>query len=199
MRTHILRAFTVTFVLVFLLSGCGKMVTTDPEKFEPSSAATTMNSEEQVQGEEAIRPNTESSTEAVQTESVSQVTLDKHEPQEAGATDSLTLTVGDKHFTVILYDNETAAAFRELLPLKVEMSELNGNEKYFYLPSSVPTQSEEAGSIKAGELMIYGSDCLVLFYESFSTSYSYTKLGYVEDITGLADALGNNSVEITLE
>ena len=47
------------------------------------------------------------------------------------------------------------------------MSELNGNEKYFYLESALPTVSEQVEEIHAGDLMLYGDDCLVLFYQSF--------------------------------
>lgn len=109
----------------------------------------------------------------------------------------LEMQVGDKIFTAVLYDNESTAAFLRKLPLTLDMSELNGNEKYFYLSDRLPADSQWIGSIKSGDLMLYGSDCIVLFYESFSTSYSYTKLGYVTDATGLASALGKGSVEIS--
>ena len=47
--------------------------------------------------------------------------------------------------------------------------------------------------------MLFGSDCLVLFYESFSSSYSYTRLGSVDDPSGLAAVLGQGSVEVTFQ
>lgn len=109
----------------------------------------------------------------------------------------LNIQVGNQDFTVILYDNPTTRALLERLPMTLDMSELNGNEKYYYLSYSLPTNSERAGNIHTGDLMLYGSDCLVLFYESFSTSYNYTKLGYIEDVTGLANALGSGDVQVS--
>ena len=50
-----------------------------------------------------------------------------------------------------------------------------------------------------GDFMLYGSDCLVLFYKNFSSSYSYTRLGYIEDTAGFAKAVGNGSVFISFE
>lgn len=99
-------------------------------------------------------------------------------------------------FRAQLYDNLAAEAFREQLPLTLSMSELNGNEKYYYLPQSLPTDPYRPEQIQTGDLMLFGSDCLVLFYETFSTSYRYTPLGRVEDPAGLAQALGNGSVTV---
>ena len=109
------------------------------------------------------------------------------------------ITVGNKQFTVTLEKNASTDALLEMLPLTLNMSELNGNEKYFYLDSDLPTNASRPSGIHAGDLMLYGSSCLVLFYESFSTSYSYTPLGHIEDVTGLAEALGNGSVTVTFE
>lgn len=74
--------------------------------------------------------------------------------------------------------------------MAVNMSELNGNEKYYYLLDDLPTASSRPGIIHAGDLMLYGSSCLVRFYESFRTSYSYTRLGSVDNPSRLASALG---------
>ena len=107
------------------------------------------------------------------------------------------MEVGGQTFTVTLLDNPTTRALLERLPMTVSMGELNGNEKYYYLPESLPTDSQRPGNIHAGDLMLYGSDCLVLFYESFSSGYSYTHLGRVDDPAGLAETLGAGSVEVT--
>ena len=77
------------------------------------------------------------------------------------------------------------------------MSELNGNEKYYYLENSLPVDSISPGRINSGDLMLYGSDCVVLFYESFSTTYRYTPLGRVDNPAGLAQALGSGNAKVT--
>jgi hypothetical protein len=112
---------------------------------------------------------------------------------------SIRLYVGNSSFTAKLYQNKTTAAFLEQLPLTLDMSELHGNEKYYYLDSNLPTNSENLGHINSGDIMLYGSNCLVLFYDSFSTPYSYTRMGYIEDSDGLADALGGRNVQVTFE
>ena len=90
-------------------------------------------------------------------------------------------------------------ALLDLLPLTLNMQELNGNEKYATLPQALPTDAAQPGQIQTGDLMLYGSDCLVLFYEDFPTSYSYTPLGKIDDPQGLAQALGAGNVEVHLE
>ena len=109
----------------------------------------------------------------------------------------MTITINGQTFLATLYDNETVAALKEKMPLTLNMSELNGNEKYNYLPFSLPTNAGNPGQIHAGDLMLYGSDCLVLFYESFPTSYRYTPIGRVNDPSGLADAVGDGGVQVT--
>ncbi len=109
---------------------------------------------------------------------------------------SITITINEREFSATLYDNETARAFKELLPLTLDMSELNGNEKYYYLPDSLPRNSSVPSGINAGDIMLYGDDCIVIFYESFSTSYSYTPIGKIDDADGLAAALGSVSVQV---
>lgn len=105
--------------------------------------------------------------------------------------------IGNETYTATLYENETTGALMEMLPLTLEMSELNGNEKYHYLDTGLPANADKPSGIKTGDLMLFGDRCLVLFYESFSTSYTYTPLGRIDDPAGLAAALGSGDVQVT--
>ena len=109
------------------------------------------------------------------------------------------ITIGSKTFTATLYENPTVAALKLMLPLTLEMTELNGNEKYFHLTTELPMDAANPGTIQAGDLMLWQSNSLVLFYETFRTSYSYTKLGRIDDDSGLATAVGSGSVKIRFE
>lgn len=109
----------------------------------------------------------------------------------------ITVSVGKTVYQARLYDNEAARELVERMPLELDMEELHGNEKFYYLPESLPTETETIGSIHTGDIMLYGSDCLVLFYEDFQTPFSYTRIGYLEETDGLSDALGSGSARVS--
>lgn len=110
------------------------------------------------------------------------------------------VTINDnKVVTATLEDNPTAQAFASLLPLTLDMGDLHGNEKFFDLPKNLPTKDKNPKRIQAGDLMIWSSRTVVLFYESFPTPYSYTKLGRIDDAAGLAEAVGSGNVKVTFE
>lgn len=118
---------------------------------------------------------------------------------EASTVQNIEMIVSGKAFSVTMLDTESSRALVERLPMQIEMQELNGNEKYHYLEKSLPAAEESPSTIHTGDLMLFGTDCLVLFYKDFSTSYSYTPLGYVTNPEGLAQALGKGNVSITFQ
>lgn len=101
------------------------------------------------------------------------------------------LHIGDSEYTATLYNTAAAKAFAARLPLTLTMQELHGNEKYYYFDSALPAEAAVPDSISTGDLKLYGSDCLVLFYDSFTTSYSYTDIGKIDEPDGLKEALGD--------
>jgi hypothetical protein len=106
------------------------------------------------------------------------------------------MAVGERRFAITLADTEAARAFAAMLPLAIDMADLNGNEKHAELPRALPTSASRPGTIRNGDLMLYGPKTLVVFYLSFDSSYSYTRLGWVDDPAGLAQALGRRDVRI---
>ena len=114
-------------------------------------------------------------------------------------TNVITIEIGSQSYKATLYNNPTVEAFKELLPLSINMVELNQNEKYYDLPKSLPTNASNPTTIENGDLMLYGSKTLVLFYKTFPTSYSYTKIGKVENPAGLAKTLGEGNVKVTFK
>jgi hypothetical protein len=119
--------------------------------------------------------------------------------QEHTDTIKVKIKVGSAVFKTTLQNNATATAFISMLPLTVNMVDLNGNEKYVDLPRSLPANASNPKTIQAGDLMLYGSSTLVLFYKTFSTSYNYTRIGRVDDEAGLAAAVGSGNITVAFE
>ena len=88
------------------------------------------------------------------------------------------------------------ACVRSATAAALDMSELNGNEKHGELPKALPANTSRPETIRNGDLMLYGSDTLVVFYLTFNSSYSYTRLGRVDNPDGLAQALGPRGVRV---
>ena len=112
---------------------------------------------------------------------------------------NITIRIGSAEFSATLDDSATGRAFARMLPVTFDMSELNGNEKYFNLDTSLPTAASRYDTIHAGDLMLWGCDCVVLFYQTFSSGYSYTRIGRVDNPEGLAQAVGRGNIEVAFE
>lgn len=176
-RKNIIGSLFIGLALILTLCACSTSGGVQPDR-EPSKA----------------RPPAAASSTSGSGSAEQQPDVPEDDPPE---TIPVSLTVGGQTYSASLEDNETTQAFSELLPLTLEMSELNGNEKFYYMDASLPTNAENPGQINAGDLMLYGDNCLVLFFDSFSTSYSYTRLGSVTDAGGLVESLDSGTVTVT--
>ncbi|WP_229784829.1 cyclophilin-like fold protein [Deinococcus radiotolerans] len=105
--------------------------------------------------------------------------------------------IGQTTFTATLDRSAAAQAFTARLPLTLKMTDLHRNEKFADLTWSLPVKATKPGTVRSGDLLLYGSKTVVLFYETFPTAYSYTRLGRIDDPQGLAQALGPGNVTVT--
>ena len=112
---------------------------------------------------------------------------------------SAKLLIDNKKYSITLEDNETVDALINNMPLELSMSNLNNNEFYSYLEFTLPTNSYNPGKINKGDIYLYGNNCLVIFYESFNTSYSYTRIGKLDDIEVLDNIKDKNNIIVNLE
>ena len=103
---------------------------------------------------------------------------------------NIKVTIDDKTYNLNLENNNTVEEFINLLPQEYNMNDLNGNEKYVYMDNTLSTNSYNPKHIEKGDVMLFGNNCLVIFYESFDTEYSYTKIGHIDNL----DDLGNGSI-----
>ena len=109
--------------------------------------------------------------------------------------DSVKIFIDEKEYTINLENNETVKNFIDMLPLTLKMNELNGNEKYVYLDENLPNNPINPGRINAGDVMLYGDNCLVIFYKSFDTSYRYTKIGHIDSL----EDLGSKNINVKID
>ena len=112
---------------------------------------------------------------------------------------SAKLLIDNTEYIITLEDNETVDVLVNNMPLDLSMSNLNGNEFYSYLDFTLPTNSYNPGKINKGDIYLYGNNCLVIFYESFNTSYSYTKIGKLDNIEVLDNIKDKNNIIVSLE
>ena len=111
---------------------------------------------------------------------------------------SIQIQIGSKCFNATLENNPTVEAFIKKLPLDVELEELNGNEKFYRFNERFPTNDTKPDIIRTGDLMLYGGSYFVLFYKDFNTNYHYTRLGKIENVEGLVEAVGENNIRIKI-
>lgn len=110
---------------------------------------------------------------------------------------NVNILINGNNYTAIFEDNITTRELISILPFEINMNELNGNEKYYYFSTNFQVEPKRVNKINAGDIMMFGNNCLVIFYESFNTSYSYTRIGHISNTQNLKEDLGTGSVIVT--
>ena len=109
----------------------------------------------------------------------------------------MTVQVGESTFTATLEDNAAVDALVEMMehgPVTIQMSDYAGFEKVGALGTSLPTSNSQT-TTQAGDIVLYQGNQIVMFYGS--NSWSYTRLGTIDDLTSWTEALGSGDVSVT--
>ncbi|MCC8046134.1 MAG: hypothetical protein LIP12_11660 [Clostridiales bacterium] len=109
----------------------------------------------------------------------------------------MNVQVGSSTFIATLESNEAVNALVEMMEsgsITIRMSDYAGFEKVGALGTSLPA-SDSQTTTQAGDIVLYSSNQIVIFYGS--NSWAYTRLGHIDDLTGWEDALGSSDVEVT--
>ena len=109
----------------------------------------------------------------------------------------MNVTVNNVSFTATLESNQAAQALVDMMrngPLTLAMQDYTGFEKVGPLGASLPV-SDVQTTTQSGDIVLYNGNQIVIFYGS--NSWSYTRLGHIDDLTGWADALSSGDVSVT--
>ena len=173
----------VIILLVALITGCNNKEN-DITKNQNTVEESLNSNENYATNNENTNSNTISNTNEENTNTKEEVNMS-----------DVKIIINDKEYGINLEKNETVKELIKLLPLDITMRELNGNEKYIYLDNTLPSNSANPKHINRGDVMLYGNNCLVIFYKSFDTSYSYTRIGYIDNLPNL----GNGDISVKIE
>lgn len=146
--------------------------------------------ESAVMGETETMPETEPGETAVPETDVRNNT-------EENEVTNMSVQVGDVVFSATLEENEAVSALMEMMresPVVIQMSDYSGFEKVGPLGTSLPASNSQT-TTQAGDIVLYNGNQIVIFYGS--NSWSYTRLGHIDDLTGWEEALGSGDVTVT--
>ena len=82
----------------------------------------------------------------------------------------------------------------ESAPVVIQMSDYSGFEKVGSIGTSLPASNSQT-TTQSGDIVLYNGSQIVIFYGS--NSWSYTRLGKIDDLSGWEEALGNGDVTVT--
>lgn len=104
---------------------------------------------------------------------------------------------GNDTFTATLEENVAVDALAEMMkegPVTISMSDYAGFEKVGSLGRSLPSSNRQT-TTHTGDIVLYNNSQIVIFYGS--NSWSYTRLGRIDDLTGWEEALGSGDITVT--
>ena len=152
--------------------------------------------------ESSVLPNNSDSSDTQQTKPLEESSQpasqsNDNDITEENTEENMVLQIGDSSFTATLESNEAVDALVDMMkdaPIEIQMSDYSGFEKVGSLGTSLPTSNTQT-TTQSGDIVLYNGNQIVIFYGS--NSWSYTRLGHIDDLTGWEEALGNGDVTVT--
>ena len=202
MKKGLSLALVVIMSLAVLLTGCGnsEQIESNSEssftaQMEDTSSSEAESSSEPETSEPDIVP--EEPEESDSSTAPESGDAESQQVEEENSEMQMNVQVGGSTFTATLEENEAVDAMVEMMeqgPVTIQMSDYSGFEKVGPLGTSLPTSNQQT-TTQAGDIVLYQGNQIVMFYGS--NSWSYTRLGHIDDLTGWEEALGSGDVTVT--
>ena len=110
----------------------------------------------------------------------------------------MNVNVNGQDFTATLEQNSAVSALVQMMengPVTLQLSDYAGFEKVGPLGQSLPASNSQT-TTQTGDIVLYQGNQIVMLYGS--NSWSYTRIGRIDDLTGWEEALGSGDVTVTL-
>ena len=202
MKKGLSLALVVIMSLAVLLTGCGN--SEQIESNSESSSTAQMEDTSSSEAESSSEPETsepdivpEEPEESDSSTAPESGDAESQQVEEENSEMQMNVQVGGSTFTATLEENEAVDALVEMMeqgPVTIQMSDYSGFEKVGPLGTSLPTSNQQT-TTQAGDIVLYQGNQIVIFYGS--NSWSYTRLGHIDDLTGWEEALGSGDVTVT--
>lgn len=212
MKKRILTVF-IALTMLIAMTGCGSRqeqnTSSDPATGEAAARTTeTDKASDPLQEDAAQMPKEDdsSNTSGMNDPARPSEQADAEEPatEETGTEEvkakMLRMMIGNTAVAVDWENNESVEALKaqcENEPLVIQMSMYGGFEQVGPIGSRLPSNDAQT-TTSAGDIVLYSSNQIVVFYGS--NSWAYTKLGHItdQDASGMAGLLSNGNVTITI-
>ena len=189
MKKYIITA-AVVLGMVITLTACGKNeepdITNDPVPTADASESLVVDNSEP-----------EDTNDSEQTDENVNYSIDGEETGEQTGEQAemkMNVQIGDYHFTATLENNAAVSELVDMLkegPVTIQMDDYSGFEKVGPLGRSLTTSNSQT-TTSAGDIVLYNGSNIVMFYGS--NSWSYTRIGRIDDLSDWKTALGSGSI-----
>ena len=202
MKKGLSLALVVIMSLAVLLTGCdnSEQIESNSESSSTAQMEDTSSSEAESSSEpETSEPDIvpEEPEESDSSTAPESGDAESQQVEEENSEMQMNVQVGSSTFTAALEENEAVDALVDMMeqdPVTIQMSDYSGFEKVGPLGTSLPTSNQQT-TTQAGDIVLYQGNQIVMFYGS--NSWSYTRLGHIDDLTGWEEALGSGDVTVT--